>query len=75
MPAPMGTSVKLLTMALNVAQGHSVSAASFFEDSIALIHRSFGYSMKVGPSSFTPEAHDRSKIHPVDVGVSTLEVS
>ena len=71
----MRTSVKLLTMALNVAQDHSVSAALFLEDSIAFIHGSFGYSMKVGPPAFTPEARERSKIHPVDVVVSTTDVS
>ena len=71
----MRTSVKLLTMALNVAQDHSLSAASFFEDSIAFIQSSFGYSMKVGPSGFTSEARERSKIHPVDIVVSTSDVS
>ena len=71
----MRTSVELLTMVHNVAQHHSVSAASFLEDSIALMHGSFGYSIKVGQSGFTPEARGRSRIHPVDVVVSTLDVS
>ena len=74
-PAPMRTSVKLLTIALNEAQDHSLSAASFLEESIALIHGTFGYSMKAGPSGFAPEARERSKIHSVDVVVSTLDVS
>ena len=74
-PAPTRTSVKLLTMALNVAQDHSVSAALFLKDSIAFLHMvSFGYSMKVGPSGFTLEARERSKIHPVDILVSTSDV-
>ena len=52
----MRTPVKLLAMALNVAQDHSVSAASFFEDPIKFIHGSFGFSMKVGQSGFNSEA-------------------
>ena len=71
----MMISVKLLTMALNVAQDHSVSVASFLEDSIAFIGGTFGYSMKVEPSGFISEAHERSKIHPVDIVVSTSDVS
>ena len=74
-PAPMSTSVEILTMALNVAQDHSVTAALFLEDSIAFIHGSFRYSMKKGSSGFTPEAPERSEIHPVDIVVSTSDVS
>ena len=71
----MRTRVKLLAMALNVVQDHSVSAASFFEDPITFIHGSFGFSMKVGQSGFTSEARERPKVHAVDIVVSNWYLS
>ena len=71
----MRTPVELLAVALNVAQDHSVSAASFFEDPITFINGSFGFSMKVGQSGFTSEAPERPKVHAMDIVVSNSYLS